>query len=57
MLKPIKSARQHRAALRRIDRLMEARAGSSEAAELEVPAILVGGRSDLPRRLSVGRVR
>jgi HTH-type transcriptional regulator/antitoxin HigA len=41
MLKPIKSPRQHRAALKRIDRLMEAGADSPEAAELEVLAILV----------------
>lgn len=41
MLKTIKTSRQHRAALKRIDRLMEARAGSAEAAELEVLAILV----------------
>ena len=41
MLKPIKTARQHRAALKRIDRLMNARAGTPEAAELEVLAILV----------------
>jgi len=41
MLKPIKTSRQHRAALRRIDSLMDARAGSPEAAELEVLAILV----------------
>jgi HTH-type transcriptional regulator / antitoxin HigA len=41
MLKPIKTSRQHRAALKRIDRLMDARAGSPEAAELEVLAILV----------------
>ncbi len=41
MLKAIKTSRQHRAALRRIDRLMEARAGSPAAAELEVLAILV----------------
>src|SRR5665213_2001205 len=41
MLKPIKTPRQHRAAMKRIDRLMNARAGTSEAAELEVLAILV----------------
>lgn len=41
MLKAIKTPRQHRAALRRIDRLMEARPGSPAAAELEVLAILV----------------
>ena len=41
MLKPIKTARQHRAALKRIDRLMDARAGSREGAKLEVLAILV----------------
>jgi HTH-type transcriptional regulator / antitoxin HigA len=41
MLKPIKTPRQHRAALKRIDGLMDARAGSREAAELEVLAILV----------------
>jgi HTH-type transcriptional regulator/antitoxin HigA len=41
MLKPIKTPRQHRSAIKRIDRLMDARAGTSEAAELEVQAILV----------------
>lgn len=41
MVKPIRTPRQHRAALKRIDRLMDARAGSPEAAELEVLAILV----------------
>jgi HTH-type transcriptional regulator / antitoxin HigA len=41
MLKPIKTRRQHRATLKRIDHLMDARAGSPEAAELEVLAILV----------------
>jgi len=41
MLQPIKTRRDHRAALKRIDRLMNARAGSREAAELQVLAILV----------------
>jgi len=41
MLKPIKSRRQHRAAMKRIDRLMNAAAGTVAAAELEVLAILV----------------
>jgi HTH-type transcriptional regulator/antitoxin HigA len=41
MLKPIKTPRQHRAAMKRIDRLMDARAGTPELAELEILAILV----------------
>jgi HTH-type transcriptional regulator/antitoxin HigA len=41
MLRPINNSRQHRTALKRIDRLMGARAGSAAAAELEVLAILV----------------
>lgn len=41
MLKPIKTPRQHKAALKRIDQLMNAGAGTPEAAELEVLAILV----------------
>jgi HTH-type transcriptional regulator/antitoxin HigA len=41
MLKAIKTERQHKAALKRIDRLMDARAGTPEGAELEVLAILV----------------
>ncbi len=41
MLKPIKTARQHKAALNRIDKLMNAKSGTPEAAELEVLAILV----------------
>jgi HTH-type transcriptional regulator / antitoxin HigA len=41
MLKPITNRREHRAALKRIDRLMGARAGSRESAELQVLAILV----------------
>ena len=41
MLKPIKTRRDHRAALKRIDRLMDARVRSPEAAELEVLSILV----------------
>lgn len=39
--KPIKTARQHKAALKRIDQLMDAAADTPEAAELEVLAILV----------------
>jgi HTH-type transcriptional regulator/antitoxin HigA len=41
MLKPIKSKRQHKAALKRIDQLMDAKGGTPEAAEIEVLAILV----------------
>jgi HTH-type transcriptional regulator / antitoxin HigA len=41
MVKPIKTAAQHKVALKRIDRLMHARAGTPEAGELEVLAILV----------------
>jgi HTH-type transcriptional regulator/antitoxin HigA len=41
MLKPIKTRKDHKAALARIDALMDARAGTPEAAELEVLAILV----------------
>ena len=41
MLKPIKTRKQHKAALKRIDQLMNAAAGTLEAAELEVLAILV----------------
>ncbi len=41
MLKPIKTERQHKAALRRIDALMDARPGTPAAAEIEVLAILV----------------
>lgn len=40
-LHPIKTPDEHRAALARIDQLMEAAEGSPEAAELEVLAILV----------------
>lgn len=41
MLKAIKTGRQHKDALNRIDQLMDAAADTSEAAELEVLAILV----------------
>lgn len=41
MLKPIKTRKQHKAALKRIDRLMDATAGTAHAIELEVLAILV----------------
>jgi HTH-type transcriptional regulator/antitoxin HigA len=41
MLRAIKTAAQHKAALRRIDRLMDAAAGTAAGAELEVLAILV----------------
>lgn len=41
MLKAIKTARQHKAALKRIDALMDAAPRSPEANELEVLAILV----------------
>jgi len=41
MLRPIKTPQEHRAALARIDQLMDARAGTTEATELEVLAILV----------------
>ena len=41
MLKAIKTEAQHRAALKRIDQLMDAAPGSREGAELEVLAILV----------------
>src|SRR5258708_22722594 len=41
MLKPIKTKRQHKAALKRIDKLMDAKSGTPKAAELEVLAILV----------------
>jgi len=41
MLKPIKNRKDHKAALPRIDALMEAAAGTPEAAELEVLCILV----------------
>jgi HTH-type transcriptional regulator/antitoxin HigA len=41
MLKPINTRKQHKAALKRIDQLMNAAAGTLEAAELEVLAILV----------------
>lgn len=41
MLSAIKTQRQHKAALKRIDELMDAAAGTPEAAELEVLAILV----------------
>jgi HTH-type transcriptional regulator / antitoxin HigA len=41
MLQPIKTPADHKAALARIDELMEAEKGSLEAAELEVLAILV----------------
>ena len=41
MLKPISTKQQHKAALKRIDQLMDAEANTPEAAELEVLAILV----------------
>ena len=41
MLKAIKTPKQHKAALKRIDHLMGAAAGTPEVAELEVLAILV----------------
>jgi len=41
MLRPIKTPQEHRAALARIDQLMDARAETPEATELEVLAILV----------------
>src|ERR1700738_839196 len=41
MLQPIKTPDAHKAALSRIDQLMDAGGGSPEAAELEVLAILV----------------
>ncbi len=41
MLKPIKTERQHKAALKRIDKLMDAKSGTAETSELEVLAILV----------------
>ena len=41
MLKPIKTRKDHKAALARIDALMDAAEGTREAAELEVLAILV----------------
>lgn len=41
MLKAIKTPRQHKAALKRIDALMDAAPHSAEANELEVLAILV----------------
>ena len=41
MLKPIKNRKDHKAALARIDALMEAAAGTPDAAELEVLGILV----------------
>jgi HTH-type transcriptional regulator / antitoxin HigA len=41
MLRAIKTPKQHKAALRRIDQLMNAAAGTRQAAELEVLAILV----------------
>lgn len=41
MLTAVKTPEDHRAALARIDALMEAEAGSPEAAELEMLAILV----------------
>ena len=40
-LHPVKTPEEHQAALTRIDQLMNAAEGSSEAAELEVLAILV----------------
>ena len=40
-LHPIKSPEHHRAALARIDKLMDAAEGTPEAAELEVLAVLV----------------
>ncbi len=41
MIKPIRTRQQHKAALKRIDQLMDARAGTPDAAEMEVLAILV----------------
>ena len=41
MLHPIRTPEQHRAALARVDQLMDAGEASPEAAELEVLAILV----------------
>jgi HTH-type transcriptional regulator/antitoxin HigA len=41
MTHPIKTAEDHKAALDRIDQLMDAEENSSETAELEVLAILV----------------
>src|SRR4051812_45519266 len=41
MLKPIRNESQRKAALRRIDKLMDARAGTKVAAELEILGILV----------------
>ncbi|MDX2144555.1 MAG: transcriptional regulator [Rhodospirillaceae bacterium] len=41
MLQPIKSQKQYKSALKRIDALMAAKAGSRKARELEVLAILV----------------
>ena len=41
MLRAVKTPADHKTALSRIDRLMEARGGSPEEAELEVLAILV----------------
>lgn len=41
MLRAIKTEKQYRTALKRLDRLMDAAAGSREVAELEVLAILV----------------
>ena len=40
-IRPIKTRKDHKAALQRIDELMNAEAGSPQAAELEVLAILV----------------
>jgi HTH-type transcriptional regulator/antitoxin HigA len=41
MLQPVKTPKDHKAALARIDELMEATDGSAEAVELEVLSILV----------------
>jgi HTH-type transcriptional regulator/antitoxin HigA len=41
MIQPIRTRKAHKAALARIDALMDAAAGTPEAAELEVLAILV----------------
>ena len=41
MLRAVKTQRQHKAALKRVDNLMDAAPGSPEAVELEVLAILV----------------
>jgi HTH-type transcriptional regulator / antitoxin HigA len=41
MLQPIRSEQDHKAALTRIDQLMDAEEGTPEAAELQVLAILV----------------